>query len=84
MRWRVRGDAAWLDADKAGTQHGDLNRGHEPMQVIVVELKNDKPKMAPADGNLDVSRSEEASQPATHTVLTLTNSRMPCAPSSRP
>ncbi len=39
------GKAYWLDADKAGTQHGDLNKGKEPMEVIVVELKNDKPKM---------------------------------------
>ncbi len=39
------GKAYWLDADKAGTQHGDMNRGKEPMEVIVVELKNDKPKI---------------------------------------
>jgi hypothetical protein len=37
------GKAYWLDADPPGTQHGDLNRGKEPMEVIVVELKNDKP-----------------------------------------
>ena len=35
------GKAYWLDADPAGTQHGDLNKGKEPMEVIVVELKND-------------------------------------------
>ena len=43
-KWEA-GKAYWLDADKAGTQHGDMNRGKEPMEVIVVELKNDKPKM---------------------------------------
>jgi len=43
-KWEA-GKAYWLDADKAGTQHGDMNRGTEPMEVIVVELKNDKPKM---------------------------------------
>ncbi len=44
MNWET-GKAYWLDADKAGTQHGDLNKGKESMEVIVVELKNDKPKM---------------------------------------
>jgi len=44
MVWET-GKAYWLDADKAGTQHGDLNKGTAPMEVIVVELKNDKPKM---------------------------------------
>jgi len=44
MTWET-GKAYWLDADKAGTQHGDLNKGKESMEVIVVELKNDKPKM---------------------------------------
>ena len=44
MTWET-GKAYWLDADKAGTQHGDLNTGKEPMEVIVVELKNDQPKM---------------------------------------
>lgn len=39
------GKAYWLDADPAGTQHGDLNRGTEPIEVVIVELKNDKPKM---------------------------------------
>lgn len=38
------GKAYWLDADPPGTQHGDLNRGTEPMEVIVVELKNDVKK----------------------------------------
>lgn len=38
------GKAYWLDADPPDTQHGDLNRGTEPMEVIVVELKNDVKK----------------------------------------
>jgi quercetin dioxygenase-like cupin family protein len=38
------GKAYWLDADPPGTQHGDLNKGKEPMEVIVVELKNDVKK----------------------------------------
>lgn len=43
MVWES-GKAYWLDADPPGTQHGDLNRGAEPMEVIVVELKNDVKK----------------------------------------
>ncbi len=39
------GKAMWLDADKAGTQHADVNPGTSPVEVIVVQLKNDKPKM---------------------------------------
>ena len=39
------GKAIWLDADKAGTQHADVNPGKAPVEVIVVQLKNDKPKM---------------------------------------
>jgi quercetin dioxygenase-like cupin family protein len=39
------GKAMWLDADKAGTQHADVNPGKGPVEVIVVQLKNDKPKM---------------------------------------
>lgn len=39
------GKAMWLDADKAGTQHADVNPGTAPVEVIVVQLKNDKPKM---------------------------------------
>ncbi len=39
------GKARWLDADKAGTQHADVNPGKAPVEVIVVQLKNDKPKM---------------------------------------
>jgi hypothetical protein len=43
MTWES-GKAYWLDADPASTQHGDLNKGKEPMEVIVVELKNDQKK----------------------------------------
>jgi hypothetical protein len=39
------GKAMWLEADKAGTQHADVNPGKEAVEVIVVQLKNDKPKM---------------------------------------
>jgi quercetin dioxygenase-like cupin family protein len=39
------GKAMWLDADKAGTQHADVNPGKEPVEVIVVQLKNDTPKL---------------------------------------
>ena len=43
MQWET-GKAYWLGVDPAGQQHGDLNRGAEPIEVIVVELKNDVPK----------------------------------------
>jgi beta-alanine degradation protein BauB len=43
MAWET-GKAYWLDADAPNTQHGDLNKGTEPMEVIVVELKNDVKK----------------------------------------
>lgn len=36
------GKAYWLDADVPGTQHGDMNRGKEPIEVVIVELKNDR------------------------------------------
>ena len=39
------GKAMWLEADKAGTQHADVNPGTQPVEVVVVQLKNDKPKM---------------------------------------
>ena len=39
------GKAMWLDAVKAGTQHADVNPGKTAVEVIVVQLKNDKPKM---------------------------------------
>ena len=38
MTWET-GKAYWLDADPAGEQHGDMNRGTEPMEVIVVEMR---------------------------------------------
>ena len=43
MKWES-GKAYWLDADPANTQHGDQNKGTEPIEVIVVELKNDQKK----------------------------------------
>ena len=39
------GKAIWLEADKAGTQHADVNPGTKDVEVVVVQLKNDKPKM---------------------------------------
>jgi hypothetical protein len=38
------GKAYWLSADPPNIEHGDLNKGKEPMEVIVVELKNDVKK----------------------------------------
>jgi beta-alanine degradation protein BauB len=38
MTWES-GKAYWLDVDPAGEQHGDLNRGKEPIEVIVVEMR---------------------------------------------
>jgi len=35
------GKAYWLDKDIPNTQHADVNNGTEPIEVIVVELKND-------------------------------------------
>ena len=43
MTWES-GKAYWLGVDPAGQQHGDLNRGKETMEVIVVELTNDVKK----------------------------------------
>ena len=43
MTWES-GKAYWLDADPPNLQHGDMNKGKEPMEVIVVELKNDQRK----------------------------------------
>ncbi len=39
MRWET-GNAYWLGPDPPGELHGDVNRGDEPIEVIVVELKN--------------------------------------------
>jgi hypothetical protein len=38
MKWET-GKAYWLGPDPAGQQHGDMNRGKEPIEVIVVELR---------------------------------------------
>ena len=38
----AKGKAYWLDADPAGEQHGDVNDTGKPIEVIVVELKNDR------------------------------------------
>ena len=38
MTWET-GKAYWLDADPAGEQHGDMNRGTTPIEVIVVEMR---------------------------------------------
>ncbi|MGD9905243.1 MAG: hypothetical protein AB7U83_17385 [Vicinamibacterales bacterium] len=35
------GKAYWLDKDIPNTEHADVNNGREPIEVIVVELKND-------------------------------------------
>ena len=37
-----KGKAYWLGADPAGETHADVNRLNRPIEVIVVELKNDK------------------------------------------
>jgi hypothetical protein len=36
------GKAYWLPANAPGTMHADVNAGHQPMEVMVVELKKDK------------------------------------------
>ncbi|HXG87384.1 MAG TPA: hypothetical protein VNJ02_03530 [Vicinamibacterales bacterium] len=38
MTWET-GKAYWLDKDPAGQMHGDMNRGKETMEVIVVEMR---------------------------------------------
>jgi len=38
MTWES-GKAYWLGPDPAGEQHGDMNRGKEPIEVIVVQMK---------------------------------------------
>jgi quercetin dioxygenase-like cupin family protein len=37
-----RGKAYWLGVDPPGQQHGDVNNTSKPIEVIVVELKNDR------------------------------------------
>lgn len=36
------GKAYWLDADRPGQRHADVNLTSKPIEVIVVELKTDK------------------------------------------
>jgi len=36
------GKAMWLDVDPPGQMHADVNPGSKPVEVIVVQLKNDK------------------------------------------
>jgi quercetin dioxygenase-like cupin family protein len=43
-RWE-RGKAYWLVADPPGQMHADLNDTSRPIEVIVVELKQDKPAL---------------------------------------
>jgi beta-alanine degradation protein BauB len=38
LTWET-GKAYWLDKDPAGEQHGDMNRGTEPIEVMVVQLR---------------------------------------------
>ena len=38
----TKGKAYWLGVDSAGQQHADVNDTGKPIEVIVVELKNDK------------------------------------------
>lgn len=38
MTWET-GKAYWLDVDPAGEQHGDLNRGSAPIEVMVIEMR---------------------------------------------
>ena len=38
MTWET-GKAYWLDADPPIVEHGDMNRGKETMEVIVVEMR---------------------------------------------
>jgi hypothetical protein len=39
--WEV-GKAYWLPMNPPGTMHADVNAGDKPIEVMVVELKNDK------------------------------------------
>ena len=36
------GTARWLSADPPGQMHADVNDGTKPVEVIVVQLKNDR------------------------------------------
>ena len=37
MKWET-GKAYWLPADPPGQEHGDMNRGKEPIEVMVVQM----------------------------------------------
>jgi len=39
--WQT-GKAYWLDANTPGTRHQDINVGDAPIEVMVVELQNEK------------------------------------------
>ena len=39
--WQT-GKAYWLDANALGTRHQDINVGDAPIEVMVVELQNEK------------------------------------------
>ncbi len=39
--WQT-GKAYWLDANAAGTWHQDINAGDAPIEVMVVEMENEK------------------------------------------
>jgi hypothetical protein len=39
--WQT-GKAYWLDANAPGTRHQDINVGNTPIEVMVVELENEK------------------------------------------
>ncbi len=38
MAWDT-GKAYWLGPDPVGRQHGDMNRGKEPIEVMVIEMR---------------------------------------------
>ena len=46
MTWET-GSAYWLEADAPGELHGDVNEGTDPVEVIVVQLKNPAMEGAP-------------------------------------
>ncbi|MGO9946587.1 MAG: hypothetical protein ACLPWG_07055 [Steroidobacteraceae bacterium] len=41
QEWQT-GKAYWLDANPPGTRHQDINVGDKPIEVMVVELQNEK------------------------------------------
>lgn len=38
MTWET-GKAYWLDVDPPGQEHGDLNKGTTPIEVMVIEMR---------------------------------------------